>query len=130
MSRAYNNGKLVEEIDSQISSLDTPALAEWAKTRFEANVDADASAQTEDDAATVFLKLGREFMRRELSDLEKYVLLQIYDGEWKDHLYAMDRMRESIFLRALAENDPKIEYKREGFRMFGEMLEAHRRPRY
>ena len=63
-------------------------------------------------------------MRRELSDLEKYVLLQIYDGEWKDHLYAMDRMKESIFLRALAERDPKIEYKHEGYRMFTEMLGA------
>jgi preprotein translocase subunit SecA len=123
LSRAYNNGKLVEEVDSKINLLDKPALAEWAKTRFEASVDPKALAEGE-GVRDSLVEAGREFMRRELSDLEKYVLLQIYDGEWKDHLYAMDRMRESIFLRAMAEKDPKIEYKREGFRMFGEMLEA------
>jgi preprotein translocase subunit SecA len=123
LSRAYNNGKLVEEVDSKINALDKPALAEWAKSRFEASVDPKALAEAEDVRESL-VEVGREFMRRELSDLEKYVLLQIYDGEWKDHLYAMDRMRESIFLRALAERDPKIEYKREGFRMFGEMLEG------
>ena len=123
LSRAYNNGKLAEEINSQLGVLDTPALAEWAKTRFEAAVDTETLTEN-DDARNSLVEVGREFMRRELSDLERYVLLQIYDGEWKDHLYAMDRMRESIFLRALAERDPKIEYKREGFRMFGEMLEA------
>jgi len=123
LSRAYNNGKLVEEVDSKINVLDKPALAEWAKTRFEAAIDPESL--TEKDAVRdQLVEVGREFMRRELSDLEKYVLLQIYDGEWKDHLYAMDRMRDSIFLRALAERDPKIEYKREGFRMFSEMLEA------
>jgi preprotein translocase subunit SecA len=123
LSRAYNNGKIIEEIDSKLAVLDKPALAEWAKTRFETAI----SSQMLEDGQQVrqrLVELGREFMRRELSDLEKYVLLQIYDGEWKDHLYAMDRMRESIFLRALAERDPKIEYKHEGYRMFSEMLSA------
>jgi preprotein translocase subunit SecA len=52
------------------------------------------------------------------------VLLQIYDSTWKDHLYAMDHLKESIMLRAYAEKDPKIEYKHEGHRMFNEMLES------
>jgi preprotein translocase subunit SecA len=123
LSRAYNNGKLVEEIDSKLNLLDRPALAEWAKTRFETPVGPDVLGDGK-EAKQRLVEIGREFMRRELSDLEKYVLLQIYDGEWKDHLYAMDRMRDSIFLRALAERDPKIEYKHEGYRMFTEMLEA------
>jgi len=63
-------------------------------------------------------------LRAELSDLEKYVLLQIYDSTWKDHLYSMDHLKESIWMRSLAERDPKTEYKREGFRMFNEMLET------
>jgi preprotein translocase subunit SecA len=49
--------------------------------------------------------------------------VQVYDSTWKDHLYAMDHMKESIHFRAFAEKDPKIEYKREGFRMFQEMLD-------
>jgi preprotein translocase subunit SecA len=55
--------------------------------------------------------------------LEQYVLLQIYDQMWKDHMHAMDLLKEAIGLRAYAEQDPKIAYKREGFRMFNEMLE-------
>ena len=63
-------------------------------------------------------------MRSELSDLEKYVLLQVYDSTWKDHLYSMDHLKSSIWTRSFAEKDPKTEYKREGFRMFNEMLES------
>ena len=65
---------------------------------------------------------ARQFLRQELTELEKYVLLQIYDATWKDHLYAMDHLKGSVGLRGFAEKDPKIEYKREGFRMFQEML--------
>jgi preprotein translocase subunit SecA len=68
------------------------------------------------------LAVGREFMRSELSNLERYVLIQIFDVAWKDHLYAMDHLKESIMLRAYAEKDPKIEYKHEGYKMFTQML--------
>jgi preprotein translocase subunit SecA len=57
-----------------------------------------------------------------LSDLERYVLLQVYDSAWKDHLYNMDHLKDSIWMRSWAEKDPKTEYKREGHRMFSEML--------
>jgi len=68
--------------------------------------------------------IAKEFLRRELSELEKYVLIQIYDGTWKDHLFAMDHLKNSIWMRSWAEKDPKTEYKREGYRMFNEMLET------
>ena len=77
-----------------------------------------------EEAKECLLKAGRDFLRKELTDLERYVLLQIYDQAWKDHLYAMDHLKESIMLRAYAEKDPKIEYKHEGHRMFNEMLES------
>jgi len=47
--------------------------------------------------------------------------LQILDGQWKAHLQTMDALRESINLRGYAQRDPKIEYQREGFGLFGEM---------
>jgi len=43
---------------------------------------------------------------------------------WKDHLYAMDHLKDSIWTRSFAEKDPKVEYKREGYRMFNTMLKA------
>jgi len=56
-----------------------------------------------------------------LRHLEKIVFLQIIDSKWKDHLYAMDTLREGIGLRAYGQRDPLIEYQREAFNMFQEM---------
>jgi preprotein translocase subunit SecA len=49
------------------------------------------------------------------------IQLQILDAQWKAHLHTMDALRESINLRGYAQRDPKIEYQREGFELFGEM---------
>ncbi len=63
--------------------------------------------------------LGNEMMRR----LEKDVMLQVLDTKWKEHLAAMDYLRQSIGLRGYAQKNPKQEYKREAFEMFQQMLE-------
>ena len=64
--------------------------------------------------------LGSEQMRR----LEKAVLLQVLDSNWKEHLAAMDYLRQSIGLRGYAQKNPKQEYKREAFAMFSELLDG------
>lgn len=58
----------------------------------------------------------------ELRRFEKYALLQVLDNHWKEHLAAMDYLRQSIHLRGYAQKNPKQEYKRESFEMFSEML--------
>ncbi len=60
-----------------------------------------------------------EFLRR----FEKDVLLQVLDNHWKEHLAAMDYLRQGIHLRGFAQKNPKQEYKREAFEMFEAMLE-------
>jgi preprotein translocase subunit SecA len=74
----------------------------------------------------VLMNEARQFFRKELTDLEQFVLIQIFDQSWKDHLYAMDMLRNSIGLQAFAEKDPRIIYKKEGYRYFGEMMEGIR----
>jgi preprotein translocase subunit SecA len=64
----------------------------------------------------------RGIFRQELTQLEQYVLVQILDQAWKDHLYAMDMLRSGIGLHAFAEKDPRILFKKEGFRYFDEMM--------
>ena len=54
--------------------------------------------------------------------VEHQVLLQILDSRWKEHLLAMDHLRQGIHLRAYAQKQPKQEYKRESFELFQEML--------
>ena len=55
---------------------------------------------------------------------ERYVMLQILDGHWREHLAALDHLRQGIHLRGYAQKDPKQEYKREAFDLFGAMLES------
>jgi preprotein translocase subunit SecA len=58
-----------------------------------------------------------------LRHFEKAVMLQILDAAWKEHLGAMDYLRQGIGLRGYGQKDPKQEYKKEGFAMFQDMLE-------
>ena len=53
---------------------------------------------------------------------EKFVSLRTIDEKWKDHLYAMDQLREGINLRAYGQKNPLLEYKSEGFQMFQQMM--------
>ncbi len=67
--------------------------------------------------------VGSEAMRH----LEKSVMLSVLDSQWREHLAAMDYMRQSIHLRGYAQKDPKQEYKREAFTLFSDMLEGIKR---
>ena len=64
--------------------------------------------------------VGADMMRH----FEKGVMLQTLDSLWKEHLAAMDYLRQGIHLRGYAQKDPKQEYKRESFSMFAAMLES------
>ena len=59
-----------------------------------------------------------------LRQFEKAVMLQTLDGLWKDHLAAMDHLRQGIHLRGYAQKNPKQEFKRESFELFQELLES------
>jgi len=64
-------------------------------------------------------QVGSDMMRY----LERMLMLQVVDSQWKDHLLAMDHLKEGIGLRGYGQKDPLVEYKREGFEMF-EAMEA------
>ncbi len=66
---------------------------------------------------------GSETMRQ----FEKAVMLQVLDSHWKEHLAAMDYLRQGIHLRSLAQKNPKHEFKREAFEMFQRMLDSIKR---
>ena len=84
------------------------ANGEWlAKTLVEAY---DRKAAIEDEAAR--------------SGLEKYVILNAVDRLWQEHLYAMDGLREAVYLRAYGQKDPLTEYKTEAYAMFVELMES------
>ena len=65
-------------------------------------------------------QIGPEMMR----NLEKHLMLNVLDQNWKEHLARMDYLRQGIHLRGYAQKQPKQEYKRESFELFAEMLDA------
>ena len=67
--------------------------------------------------------VGKDVLR----NFEKAVMLQTLDGLWKEHLAAMDHLRQGIHLRGYAQKNPKQEYKRESFDLFTQMLETLKR---
>ncbi|HET8720957.1 MAG TPA: preprotein translocase subunit SecA [Nitrospira sp.] len=79
----------------------------------------DLKTQVQDAYARKEKELGPELMRF----LEKNFMLQVIDHHWKDHLLAMDHLRDGIGLRGYGQKDPLIEYKREGYELFAAMME-------
>ena len=64
-----------------------------------------------------------EFSLERMRFLEKFILLQIIDTKWKEHLYNLDSLKEGIGLRAYGQRDPLVEYKREAFDLFDAMTD-------
>lgn len=91
-----------------IDHLDRDALLEALKA------DANAAYDRREE------QIGAEVMR----ELERRVVLSVLDRKWREHLYEMDYLREGIYLRAYSQRDPLVEYQREGFDMFGAMMDG------
>lgn len=65
-------------------------------------------------------KIGRDLMRR----LEKYILLEVTDARWREHLKALDGLKEGIYLRAYGQRDPVVEYKLISGDLYEQMIET------
>jgi len=133
---------VMDELDGQ-SDLGTPDMWDWdhLKQAFASHLMVDASLEhiqkatgksdltadeiadwVVEDAKTVYK--ARESLLPEdvMRGFERFVILRTIDDKWKDHLYAMDQLREGINLRAYGQKNPLLEYKSEGFKMFQEMM--------
>jgi preprotein translocase subunit SecA len=133
------DGQLSDEITQMVRSNPAPeALRESFTRRFGAlmspkQVDAamtqalgassNGTAHRDNEAVAVELQdAARRLLRQELTDLEQFVLIQILDQSWKDHLYAMDMLKGGVGLSGFAEKDPRIVFKKEGFEYFQQMM--------
>lgn len=115
---------------------DTKFLHDQLASEFALLIDFDAwladnEDMTVEELANRVLAAGTDLINRKreklpaelIQHVEKSVMLQVLDSQWKDHLAAMDHLRQGIHLRGYAQKNPKQEYKREAFEMFAQMLE-------
>jgi preprotein translocase subunit SecA len=107
------------------------ALAEACPTyegfNFESLRELKSDAVTEkllDVAADAYEAREKELSAPLMRNLERFVVLQIVDQFWKDHLNSMDLLRSGIFLRGYGQKDPFVEFKFEGTNLFNEMTET------
>ena len=75
-------------------------------------------------ATTLYARKEQELGSPLMRELERVVMLRVVDEYWMDHIDAMQELRQGIGLRAYGQNDPIVEYKREGYDMFEEMIAA------
>ncbi|PPK69836.1 preprotein translocase subunit SecA [Actinokineospora auranticolor] len=104
--------RLVEEAEAEGSDMDHEYLHRA--------ITDDALAAYQAREAEIDGRVGEGAMRQ----VERQVMLSVLDRKWREHLYEMDYLKEGIGLRAMAQRDPLIEYQKEGFDMFGAMLDA------
>jgi preprotein translocase subunit SecA len=79
-----------------------------------------------EDAQEAYAEKERQLGSELLRELERYVILQVVDTRWREHLESMDYLREGVHLRAMAQKDPLVEYTQEGHQMFEELGRAIR----
>ena len=86
----------------------------------------DVVARLKALALETYARKEEEFTAPVMRELERVILLRVVDEFWMDHIDAMHELRQGISLRAYGQNDPVIEYKREGYDMFEAMIAAIR----
>jgi preprotein translocase subunit SecA len=100
----------VDELREDLGSLTRETLTE------------DFTEEAQEQYAAKEQELGDELMR----ELERFIILQVVDTRWREHLDNMDYLREGVHLRAMAQKDPLVEYTSEGHVMFEELSAAIR----
>jgi preprotein translocase subunit SecA len=112
--------------DDKQSSPASPAavadLVAWARESLDLEISsASIESMTTSELRRALWNALDAKHRPEMREMEKAVLLQILDSSWMEHLRTMDHLRSSIGLQGYAQIDPKVEYKREGMRIFAAM---------
>jgi preprotein translocase subunit SecA len=105
MALLYETEITVDELREELKEISRESLIE----EFQIDARDEYNAKEEE--------LTPELMR----ELERFVILQVVDQRWREHLDSMDYLREGVHLRAMAQKDPLVEYQHEGHIMFGEL---------
>jgi preprotein translocase subunit SecA len=123
-----------ESVEEQwdIPGLEKALVDDWGIELPLAKTVEEASAITDEDIVEQVVAAAHEAFNAKVAQIgeqnftqfERIVLLQTLDSHWREHLAALDYLRQGIHLRGYAQKQPKQEYKREAFELFGQMLDA------
>ena len=125
-------GSVEEQWD--VDALQKVLEADWQLTVPLTNLLRDAKSISEEDILEQVLKAAEAAYQQKVeavgaeswSSFERSIMLQVIDTQWREHLSALDHLRQGIHLRGYAQKNPKQEYKREAFELFSAMLDRMR----
>ncbi len=122
-SEALFAGRLEREIEEAITGFDREEAIAWAKKRFAYTWSDQRFDRFDGEVRDALVAQGREMLRWELTRLEQYVLLRLYDQAWKDHLLEMDHLKHAIMQRPLGgdQTHPQSQFAIEGRDLFSQM---------
>ncbi len=104
-------------------SLDS--VSDWLHDALHCDMPAETIAKLKrDELEQALCNAVEDRYRPEMRRMERSLLLQLVDATWKDHLLVMDHLRSSVGLKGWAQMDPKVEYKREGMKLFEQMWDS------
>jgi preprotein translocase subunit SecA len=123
--------KVTEYLDGD--EPDYPGLIHWVNTTFPLGLNKDRAQfetrNVEENGKFLIARVKEAYERKSsheeptaVKSLERYIILNAIDRLWQEHLYAMDALREGVYLRGYAQKDPLIEYKTEAYDMFVELM--------
>jgi preprotein translocase subunit SecA len=105
MALLYDTEVTVDELREDLNEISRESLTE----------------EFRDDARDAYDAKEEELTPELMRELERFVILQVVDQRWREHLDGMDYLREGVHLRAMAQKDPLVEYQHEGHLMFGDL---------
>lgn len=126
--------EVLEPVVSQYSSdkdkpVDYEEIRKWIYHRVDEDLDLTGMEQAPRDTLFQWIMerveklhdVRAEKYGEDWNDVQRFLILETIDNKWKDHLYAMDVLKQGVGLRSYAQIDPKNEYKKEGFEKFGQL---------
>ena len=117
-SEQWRTAELKEDVQ-RVFGLDLP-IDQWAKE--EGIAEEQITTRLNDSVDRLFAQKVAQYGPEVWRQVEKSVLMQLFDQSWKDHLLHLDHLRQGIGLRAYGQKDPLNEYKREAFNLFSDLL--------
>jgi preprotein translocase subunit SecA len=121
-----DDDRLGKEIASAVAVADDEALETHLRERLDAGMTESMRYLEGEDRDQAIRARVENLLRTELLHFERTILIDTLDQAWREHLYAMDQLRDGISFRAFSQQDPRIAFKREGSRQFGTMMETVR----
>ena len=103
------------------SGSDADAIDAWLQEHVKVALTESEKERVAEDPQGAVEEAIRRSLRQELTTFERWILLQILDTSWKDHLHQMDQLKDAIGFRSFSQRDPRIEFKREASSYFEEM---------